>query len=104
MIISKFENFICQINFYADTQTLVKLGESDESVKFRGGRVETFEVSEDEKLIGCKLFQNKHYFLAVQWLKMKVFRIWGKKMKVKNKKQEKERRDEQFKSGKTKLK
>ena len=47
---------ILQINFYSGTETIVKVGESNEDyVKARAGRVETFEIAEDEKLIGCKL-------------------------------------------------
>ena len=53
----KSEIFICQINFYHYKQRLVEEmgGYSDEFVDKNGGRRETFEIAEDEQLIGCEL-------------------------------------------------
>ena len=55
MIISKTEESIMRINFYYGEETLAKVGWDDYSVKMHGGRLESFEISEDEKLIGCEL-------------------------------------------------
>jgi len=59
-IIDNNENKIIHINFYHWTERLVAVGDSDYLhnliVK---GRIEVFEMAEDEKLIGCKLFVRK---------------------------------------------
>ncbi len=49
VIIDKNELQIIQINFFSGTQTLVKVGLDDVDA----GRVESFEIADDEKLIGC---------------------------------------------------
>ena len=52
------------------------IGEDDEWVKKWGGRIEVFNIAEDEQLIGCKLDERKLgnylYFSGVTWLKIKV--------------------------------
>jgi hypothetical protein len=56
VIIHKYEVLIMSINFYSAKKTLIKVGgNSDEDLKRWGGRIETFEIAADERLIGCKL-------------------------------------------------
>jgi hypothetical protein len=55
VIIRKFELGILQINFYSGLERLVGVGETDSWVGDFGGRIETFEIAEDEQLIGCIL-------------------------------------------------
>ncbi len=44
------------MNFYSGQETLVKVGEEhDYFVKMFGGRVESFEIAADERLIGAEL-------------------------------------------------
>ena len=49
--------YTCQINFYSGQERLVKVGgyNDDYDVKTWGGRVETFEIASDERLIGAEL-------------------------------------------------
>ena len=71
-IIHEYEWYIMRINFYSGQETLIKVLDNDEYVKRKGGRVESFEIASDERLIGCKIdIDNKHYH-GVTWLKMKV--------------------------------
>ena len=77
VIIYKHEKMIMQINFYHHQQRLVKVGYGDGGVKTWGGRVELFEIADDEQLIGCKLNETKVrsgdiYFCGVTWLTMKI--------------------------------
>ncbi len=48
----------------------------DEYVKKYGGRVESFEIAADERLIGAeldhKVYRGEEYWRAVTWIKMKV--------------------------------
>ena len=44
----------------------------DDEVEYFGKRKETFEIYDDEQLIGCKLDHDGDYFWGVSWLKMKV--------------------------------
>ena len=44
----------------------------DDWVNNYGGRVEEFEIAEDEQLIGCGLDQDKDNFVGVTWIKMKI--------------------------------
>ncbi len=68
------------INFYSGQEILVQVGWIDEYVKRKGGNVESFEISSDEQLIGCKLHLGKKgYLKGVTWLKMKV-RFWEQEM------------------------
>ena len=55
VIIKRNERSICQMNFYHHQQRLVAVGYPDDYVEERGGRVEVFEIGEDERLIGCRL-------------------------------------------------
>jgi hypothetical protein len=55
----------------------VAVGCSNRDVKKYGGRVETFEIADDERLIGAELAcvvndDGKDYFKGVTWIKMKV--------------------------------
>ena len=64
-----------QINFYSGQETLVQVGASDDRViKRYGGRVEIFEIEDDEQLIGCELMSfidNRDNFAGVTWIKWK---------------------------------
>ena len=82
-IIHKLESVIMRINFYSGQETLVKVGwrndkVKDEIVKMFGGRVESFEIAADERLIGAELDSKVYkesgegYFMGVTWIKMKV--------------------------------
>ena len=42
-------------------------------MKAMGGRVEVFDIAEDEQLIGCELDSDKDYFLGVKWIKMRLY-------------------------------
>jgi hypothetical protein len=79
VIINKDEDLIIRINFYSGKETLVKVGTFDNSyVETFGLRVESFEIADDEQLIGCKLDEgqvggcNSLSLFGVTWLKMKV--------------------------------
>ncbi len=52
------------------------MGENDYTVKKYGGRVEVFEIAEDEQLIGCELHEIGEYFegsfAGVTWIKIKL--------------------------------
>ena len=71
------EQVICQINFYSGEIRLVRLGDDDEFVKSEGGRLESFEINDDEQLIGAELYEGDYNnmisdsFLGVTWLKCK---------------------------------
>ena len=66
---------IYKINFYNLQQTLVQVGFEDRLVKGWGvGRVEVFEIAEDEQLIGCTLIKDD-CFVGVTWMTMKVPRM-----------------------------
>jgi len=64
---------ISQINFYHLKQRIVTVGCNDDNLD-DFGRIELFNIAEDEQLIGCKLDQDDRddYFLGVTWIKMKV--------------------------------
>ncbi len=73
MIIGDNEDHIARINFYSGAKRLVAVGwPNDEKVKEINGRVELFEIADEEELIGCKLDHCKDYLRGVTWLKMKV--------------------------------
>ncbi len=55
VIIYSNEDSILRINFYSGQETLVNVGADDWFVKKYGGRVEIFEIADDEQLIGCEL-------------------------------------------------
>ncbi len=67
-----------RINFYSGQETLVQVGASDDHVKFWGGKVESFEIADDEQLIGAELYHGEYddffrdYFLGVTWFKCKI--------------------------------
>jgi hypothetical protein len=53
------------------------VGLSDGMVKEYGGRVEVFEIAEDEQLIGCELHEMTYDngnsdFVGVTWIKIKL--------------------------------
>ena len=73
VIIRNDEFMILRINFYHQQQRLVMLGETDdEEVNYLFGRVEVFEIDEDEQLIGCEIDYCQRYFRGLTWLKMKT--------------------------------
>ena len=71
-IFFKDEFRILQMNFYSGDELLVKVGWDDQTLENDGGRKETFDIADDEQLIGCELGCNDFYFLSVRWLAMKV--------------------------------
>ena len=77
-IIHRRESAIAQINFYSGLETLVKVGYSDPIVMKHGGRVELFDIDDDEQLIGAELnhgdYKNngEDHFLGVTWIKCKI--------------------------------
>jgi len=66
------------INFYSGQETLVQVGEPDWYVNINGGRVEIFEIADDEQLIGAELYHCDFYdngydcFYGVTWFKCKI--------------------------------
>ncbi len=71
-IMTKDEYAIIQMNFYSGQETLLKVGGyTDWYVKEHGGRVESFEIADDESLIGCELDFDESRFCGVTWLKWK---------------------------------
>ncbi len=77
-IIDKDDSYIIRINFYSGQETLVKVGLCDDDVKKYGGRVESFEIADDEQLIGAELYYGVVYnfgndcFRGVTWFKCKI--------------------------------
>jgi hypothetical protein len=57
VVVHSDEEWIIRINFYSGQERLVKVGgyNDDYDVKTWGGRVETFEIASDERLIGAEL-------------------------------------------------
>ena len=70
--VHKWEDRIAQINFFSGKELLCRVGDTDGYVEDFGGRVITFEIAADEQLIGAELYNNKHWFCGVTWLKMKI--------------------------------
>ena len=57
-MIDMHEDVILRINFYHHGERLVAVGlRKDADVEVRGGRVEVFDIADDEQLIGCKFDQ-----------------------------------------------
>ncbi len=52
------------------------MGKDDYEVNYFGGRVESFEIAADERLIGAELdymvYCARDKFIGVTWIKMKV--------------------------------
>ena len=71
VILENIEWKIIRINFLSAQDTLVKVGFDDGFVDRHGGRVELFEIADDEHLIGCEVLDE--YFFALTWIKMKVY-------------------------------
>jgi hypothetical protein len=68
-----------RINFYSGQKTLVQVGDNDDDyVKKYGERVESFEIADDEQLIGAELYHGEYnnegwdYFRGVTWFKCKI--------------------------------
>ena len=72
VIFNRSENEFMQTNFFSGEERLVSIGLPDNLVKDWEGRKETFEMADDEQLIGCELGCNDFYFLSVRWLAIKV--------------------------------
>ena len=77
--VHKQEALIMQIKFFSGEELLCVMGGSDVNVRILGGRVVTFEIADDEQLIGAELYNgtidgcgDKDYFVGVTWLKMKI--------------------------------
>jgi hypothetical protein len=60
------------INFYHHTERLYMWGMSDDFIKKYRGRIEVFDIAEDEQLIGCELEHDRSNFRGVTWLKRKI--------------------------------
>ena len=82
MIIDRDESYILRINFYSGQETLVKVGNNDDYVKYFGGRVEIFEISGEERLIGCIINLSEPFLIGVTWIKMKVLQSEQPEMKM----------------------
>ena len=75
-ILMKYEHYILQINFYHHDERLVQLGCTDDSMYQNfggGGRIEVFEIAENEQFMGCELESCESFFRGVTWLKMKLY-------------------------------
>ena len=66
------EYVISQIKFFSGEELLCTWGASDDYIKTDGGRVVTFEIADDEQLIGAKLYSETDCFIGLKWLKMKI--------------------------------
>ncbi len=55
MIIDKDEWSIMSMNFYSGKEILVQTGWRDRPERMFEGSVESFEIADDEQLIGCEL-------------------------------------------------
>ena len=77
----KDELSIPQISFYSGTRELFTVGAEDGYVEYNGlGRVETFEIADDERLIGCHLKGTEDRFIGIRWVKMKIPKMMIKKI------------------------
>ena len=73
VVVHSDEEWIIRINFYSGQERLVKVGwDDDDYVKRWGGRVESFEIADDEQLIGAELYVSDCYFCGVTFLKCKI--------------------------------
>ena len=54
-IFNKLRHTIMRINFYHSKERLVEVGDGDRYVSHKGGRIDVFEIADDEQLIGCEL-------------------------------------------------
>ena len=61
------------MNFYHNKKRLVRIGENDGKFKKNRGRVEIFEIADDEQFLGCELEYDNNIFVGVTWLKWKIF-------------------------------
>ena len=66
---------ILRINFFHHQEKLVQVGSpNDDRVKELTEKTEIFEIGEDERLIGCKLDNNKlGSYKGLTWIKMRKF-------------------------------
>ncbi len=63
-MIDKDETFISQIKFYSGLELLVTVGDWDVDWQKYRGRVETFEIADDKRLIGVELaYMMSYYFI-----------------------------------------
>jgi hypothetical protein len=61
------------MNFYHQKERILRMGiPDDDYVNKKCGRREIFDITADERWIGCELNYCKDYFCGVTWLKMKV--------------------------------
>ncbi len=60
---------IVRIDFYSGQEILAKVGMNDDGYMNQfDGRVEKFEIADDEQLIGCELEEDDGYFTGVTWV------------------------------------
>ncbi len=71
-IVDMDEKWIIRMNFYHHEEILVEVGFWDDYIEAHGGRIENFEIADDEQLFGCELYYNKEWFRGVSWLKIKL--------------------------------
>jgi hypothetical protein len=85
VIIQKNECFIIRINFYSGKETLVKVGMDGECVLNIEKRVESFDIADDERLIGCIIHEDKDsfFFRGMTFMKMKVPKVKNEEMEKK---------------------
>jgi hypothetical protein len=79
VVVNKHETAIIRVNFYSGDEILVKVGrDKDSRIKLEAGRKRSFEIANDEQLIGCELYHGNwngygsDIFLGVTWLKCKI--------------------------------
>ena len=75
VIIHKYDSDILSIDFYHYHQALVSVKYSDDwYIEDYRGRVEVFNIADDEQLIGCKLdkISSNNSFKGVTWIKIQV--------------------------------
>ena len=64
---------VVSIDFFSGKKRLLNLGLKFDPFDKEIERMETFEIADDEQLVGCQLDENTSgNFLGVTWLKMKV--------------------------------
>ena len=65
----KEENYIGQITFYGKNGILFKMGGDS----YATGRRETFDIADNERLIGCEFDHGTYYLLGVTFLKWTIW-------------------------------
>ena len=68
IIFTKEEQFLGQIIFFDKDGTLYKLGSDGNAT----GRKETFQIAENERLIGCELDHGNNYVMGITFIKWTI--------------------------------